>query len=138
MNKVKYLVYQIMIGLVIGLLTALTGCATYGGGGYYNNGYSDVGDGYLFGGSYDNGRDVHNYSQRDIERVSAYLGLTISEETAKSTLKKLRHKFQVDSKEQLISASRKLGLHIAIPAKLFKEGSFILNGYELQVKPSRT
>jgi hypothetical protein len=64
MNKVKYLVYQIKIGLVIGLLTALTGCATYGGGGYYNNGYSDVGDGYLFGGSYDNGRDVHNYSQR--------------------------------------------------------------------------
>lgn len=81
---------------------------------------------------------IHNYSQRDIERVSAYLGLTISEETAKSTLKKLRHKFNVDSKEQLIGAARKLGLHIAIPAKLFKEGSFILNGYELQVKPSRT
>ena len=81
---------------------------------------------------------IHNYSQRDIERVSVHLGITISEETAKSTLKKLRHKFQVDSKEQLISAARKLGLHIAIPAKLFKEGSFILNGYELQVKPSRT
>ena len=80
---------------------------------------------------------IHNYSQGDIERVSAHLDLKISEETAKNTLKKLRHKFKASSKEQLISAARKVGLHIAIPAKLFKEGSFILNGYELQVKPSR-
>ena len=80
---------------------------------------------------------IHNYSQGDIERVSAQLDLKISEETAKSTLKKLRHKFKASSKEQLISAARKVGLHIAIPARLFKEGSFILNGYELQVKPSR-
>lgn len=80
---------------------------------------------------------IHNYSQGDIERVSAHLDLKISEETAKNTLKKLRHKFKANSKEQLISAARKVGLHIAIPAKLFKEGSFILNGYELQVKPSR-
>jgi len=64
MNKAKYLIYPIKIGLVIGLLSALTGCATYGGGGYYSNGYYDDGDGYLFGGGYDNGRDVHHYSQR--------------------------------------------------------------------------
>jgi len=64
MNKVKYLIYPIKIRLVIGLLTALTGCTTYGGGGYYSNGYYDDGDGYLFGGGYDNGRDVHQFSQR--------------------------------------------------------------------------
>ena len=58
------LVYPVKIGLAIGLLTTLIGCATYGGGVYYSNGYYDNGDGYLFGGSYDNGRDVHNYSQR--------------------------------------------------------------------------
>ena len=81
---------------------------------------------------------IYNHSQRDIERVSAQLDLKISEETAKNTLKKLRHKFKASSKEQLISAARKAGLHIAIPAKLFKEGSFILNGYELQVKPTKT
>jgi len=58
------LVYPVKIGLAIGLLTTLIGCATYGGGGYYSNGYYDDGDGYLFGGGYDNGRDVHKFSQR--------------------------------------------------------------------------
>ena len=58
------LVYPVNIVLAIGLLTTLIGCATYGGGVYYSNGYYDDGDGYLFGGGYDNGRDVHNYSQR--------------------------------------------------------------------------
>ena len=56
---------------------------------------------------------IHNYSQGDIERVSAHLDLKISEETAKNTLKKLRHKFKASSKEQLISAARKVGLHIS-------------------------
>jgi len=30
------LVYPVKIGLAIGLLTTLIGCATYGGGGYYS------------------------------------------------------------------------------------------------------
>jgi len=75
MNRVKYLVYPFKIGLVICLLTTLIGCATYGGGGYYSNGYYDDGDGYLFGGGYDHRRDVHNYSHRGFEsRGAAHSG----------------------------------------------------------------
>ena len=66
MNKAKGLVDRIKIGLLIGLLTALTGCAGYGGEPYY---YGDTvvvsePDMYVFGGYYDNGRDAHNYSHR--------------------------------------------------------------------------
>jgi hypothetical protein len=58
---------RIKIGLLIGLLTAMTGCAGYYGQGYYGEGDDVVAsdpDMYLFGGDYGNGRDVHNYSQR--------------------------------------------------------------------------
>jgi hypothetical protein len=54
-------------------------CGTYGSGCYYNNGYgcncNDYGEGYLFGGGYDRGRDVHNYSHRGFEsRGAAHSG----------------------------------------------------------------
>jgi hypothetical protein len=40
----------------------------YGNGCYYNNGdYCNDGGVYLFGGGYDNRRDVHNYSHRGFE-----------------------------------------------------------------------
>lgn len=76
MNKSKYLVNQVKIGLLIGLLVSLTGCATYGGGPYYDGGVVVAEpDEYLFGGSYDNGRDVQNYSQRgSASRGAAHAG----------------------------------------------------------------
>jgi hypothetical protein len=76
MNKTKCLVDQIKIGLLIGLLASLTGCATYGGGPYYDGGVVVAEpDEYLFGGSYDNGRDVHNYSHRgSASRGAAHAG----------------------------------------------------------------
>jgi hypothetical protein len=52
-------------------------CGSYGSGCYYNNGCfcNDVGEGYLFGGDYDRGRDVHNYSHRGFEsRGAAHSG----------------------------------------------------------------
>ena len=84
MNKANGSVDRIKIGLVIGLLTVLTGCAGYWGGGYYNDGgYYDgtvvvsEPDVYLFGGGYDRGRDVHNYSQRgSASRGAAHPGVS--------------------------------------------------------------
>ena len=68
MNKMKGLVEQIKLGLVVGLLTALTGCATFGYGGYYGDTVVVPGpDMYLFGGDYDMGRNVHSYSHRGSE-----------------------------------------------------------------------
>jgi hypothetical protein len=52
-------------------------CGVYGSGCYYNNGCycNDEGDGYLFGGGYDNRRDVHHYSQRGFaSRGAAHSG----------------------------------------------------------------
>ena len=76
MNKTKCLVDKIKIGVLIGLLASLTGCATYGGGPYYDGGVVVAEpDEYLFSGSYDNGRDVHNYSQRgSASRGTAHTG----------------------------------------------------------------
>jgi hypothetical protein len=74
--KKKYLAGQIKIGLLIGLLASLTGCATYGGGPYYDGAVvvADP-DEYLFGGGYDNGRDVQHYSQRgSASRGTAHAG----------------------------------------------------------------
>ena len=68
MNKANGPVEQIKIGLVIGLLTALAGCAGYGGGGYYGDTVVvSEPDMYFWGGYYDNGRDMHNYSHRGSE-----------------------------------------------------------------------
>ena len=80
MNKTNDLVNRIKIGLMIGLLTALTGCVGFWGSGpgYYNDGgYYDgtvivsEPDVFLFGGGYDRGRDVHNYSHRGSESRGA-------------------------------------------------------------------
>ena len=77
MNKAKGLIDRIKIGLLIGLLTVLTGCAGYGGGPYY---YGDTvvvsePDMYLFGGYYDRGRDAHHYSHRGSQsRGAAHSG----------------------------------------------------------------
>ena len=70
MNKTNSLFERIKIGLVIGLLLGLTGCAGYWGEGYYGNTMMVSGpepDMFLFGGNYDRGRDAHNYSHRGSE-----------------------------------------------------------------------
>ena len=63
------------IALVAILTCSLTGCAGYVDGGYgggYDGGGSDI---YLFGGGYDRGRDVQNYSHRGSEsRAVAHAG----------------------------------------------------------------
>jgi hypothetical protein len=69
MNKANGSVERFKIGLVIWLLTILTGCVGFWGGGYY---YGDtmVGpepDMYLFGGDYYRGHDAHYYSHRGSE-----------------------------------------------------------------------
>jgi hypothetical protein len=76
MNKANGPVERIKIGLVIGLLTVLTGCAGYWGGGYYGDTVVVAEpDMYLFGGGYDRGHDVHNYSHRGSEsRGAAHSG----------------------------------------------------------------
>ena len=82
MNKANGPIERIKMGLVIGLLAALTGCAWYGGGDYYGY-YGDEGyyygepgpDLFLFGGDYYRGRDAHNYSHRGFEsRRAAHPG----------------------------------------------------------------
>ena len=65
------------IGLVTGWLLAISGCWWGGGGGGYYDGGVVVAepDVYLFGGGYDHGRDVHNYSHRGAEsRGAAHAG----------------------------------------------------------------
>jgi hypothetical protein len=71
MNKTNALVDQTKIGLGVALVAILTGCVGYmDGGGDYGGGVVVAGpvvvgpDLFLFGGGYDRGRDVHNYSQR--------------------------------------------------------------------------
>ncbi len=72
MNKANDPVGRIKIALGISLLATLTGCVGYVGGGYVEGGY--VGpvvvpgpDMYVFGGGYERGRDVHDYSHRGFE-----------------------------------------------------------------------
>jgi hypothetical protein len=70
------------MGLVIIFAVALTGCGAYVGGygdyGGYGGGYDgDDGGGsdlFLFGGNYDRGGDVHNYSHRGSVSRSAASG----------------------------------------------------------------
>jgi hypothetical protein len=71
MNKSSSQIDRIKIGLTIVLLTALTGCAGFGGGGYYGNVVVPEPDQFLFGGDYDRGPDVHNYSHRGAQSRGA-------------------------------------------------------------------
>jgi hypothetical protein len=76
-GPVKRIKVGLAIGLVTGWLLALTGCWWGGGGGgYYNDGvWVAEPDVYLFGGGYDHGRDIHNYSHRGAEsRGAAHSG----------------------------------------------------------------
>ena len=79
-NKANGPVDRIKIGLGIAVLAGLTGCVGYVDGGYVDGGY-DGGvvvaepDVYFFGGGYDRGRDVHDYSHRGSEsRAVAHPG----------------------------------------------------------------
>ena len=91
MNKANGPVNRIKIAfgiaLVAALTTSLTACGGYveggGYGGYVDNGGYDGGyyggypgpDIYLFGGNYDRGRDVQNYSHRgSVSRAAAHSG----------------------------------------------------------------
>ena len=72
MNKANGPVERIKIGLVIGLLVVLSGCAGFwveeGYYGYYGDAVMvSEPDLYLFGGDYYRGRDAHNYSHRGSE-----------------------------------------------------------------------
>jgi len=65
MNPTNGWTDRIKIGLGIALLTAFTGCVGYVDGGY-DSGAVVVGapDVYVFGGPFERGRDVHDYSHR--------------------------------------------------------------------------
>jgi hypothetical protein len=72
MNKPNGPVERIKIGLVIGLLMALTGCVGYVRGGYYGDPVIvPEPDQYLFIGDYHNGHDAYNYSHRGSESRGA-------------------------------------------------------------------
>jgi hypothetical protein len=70
-NLANGLVDLIKIGLGMAALAALTGCigvADGGGGGYYGGAVVVAEpDMYVFGGGYERGRDVHDYSHRGVE-----------------------------------------------------------------------
>jgi hypothetical protein len=68
MNKAKNLVERFKIGLAIGILATLTGCATFGYEDYYGSEvYAPGPDIYLFGGDFDRGHDVRHFSNRGHE-----------------------------------------------------------------------
>ena len=75
MNPALGPVDRIKIGLVLALLTTLMGCV---GVGYVDRGYGGMvvvpgPDIYVFGGSYERGRDVHDYSHRGVvSRAAAH------------------------------------------------------------------
>jgi hypothetical protein len=67
MKKANDSLGLIKIGAGIALLTVLTGCVGYVGGGYGGTVVVPGPDVYFWGGDYDRGRDVHVYSQRGVE-----------------------------------------------------------------------
>ena len=71
MNKANGSVDRIKIGLGIALLAALTGCVGFVGGGYGGAVVVSEPDVYFFGGGYERGRDVHDYSHRGFESRAA-------------------------------------------------------------------
>ncbi len=76
---------------------------------------------------------ISNLSPRDIEDFTTSINIPVSEDSAKNVLRTLRQKFKVKSKEKLIAEAMKIGIHVQIPAQIFKKGSFILDGYEITV-----
>jgi hypothetical protein len=73
MNKANALVDRIKVGLGVALVVTLTGCVGYVDGGYGGGVVVGEPDVFLFGGGYDRGRDVHNYSQRgSVSRAAAH------------------------------------------------------------------
>jgi hypothetical protein len=69
MNNAKGPVDRVAIALGVALLAVLTGCLGFvGGGGDYGGEVVVPGpDVYLFGGGYDRGRDVRDFSHRGFE-----------------------------------------------------------------------
>jgi hypothetical protein len=67
MNKANGPVDRIKIGLGTALLAALVGCVGYVGGGYGGAVVVPGPDVYFYGGAYERGRDVHDYSRRGVE-----------------------------------------------------------------------
>lgn len=78
MNSKKLFFKTDKVGFVlcVALLGMLTGCVGFVGGGYGDGGVVVAEpDMYFFGGGYDRGRDVHNYSQRGFSsRAAAHAG----------------------------------------------------------------
>ena len=73
MNRANGSVDCIQLALGIALLTALTGCLGFVDGGYGGAVVGPAPDVFLFGGGYERGRDVHEYSHRGFEsRVVAH------------------------------------------------------------------
>ena len=70
-NKANGPVDRIKIGLGIAVLAGLTGCVGYVDGGYGGGVVVAEPDVYFFGGGYDRGRDVHDYSRRGGESRAA-------------------------------------------------------------------
>ncbi len=72
MSEARARISRIKLGLAIAALAvftgSLTGCVGYADGGYGGPDYGP--DVYLFGGGYDRGGDVHNYSHRGAESRS--------------------------------------------------------------------
>ena len=68
MNKANGAVDRIKIGLTVALVAVLTGCVGYVDGGYGGSAVVvSEPDVYVFGGGYERGRDVHDYSHRGAE-----------------------------------------------------------------------
>jgi hypothetical protein len=77
MNQANGPVDRIKIGLGIALgialLAALTGCVGFVDGGYGGMVVAPEPDFYFFGGGYERGRDVHDYSHRGVvSRAAAH------------------------------------------------------------------
>jgi hypothetical protein len=73
MNQANGPINRIKIGLGVALLAALTGCVGYVDGGYGGTVVVPGPDVYLFGGGYERGRDVHDYSHRGVvSRAAAH------------------------------------------------------------------
>jgi hypothetical protein len=70
MNKANGPVARIKIGLGIALVAALTGCVGFVGEGYGGAVVVPYPE-YVFGGSYERGREVHGYSHRGFESRAA-------------------------------------------------------------------